>query len=289
MLTKKCFALNRIISPFMGFAEFVKFTASLGLSKIEIRNDLPGKPEVEDIVDGLKQAEVNAITQGEGVSIISINALQKFNLPTGRKNRVEELKKMLELAAAIDCGAVVLCPNNDKDDVRPPRQKYLDTAAALAEYGPLFVKYGIAGFVEALGFGISSLASVPVIVEAIKASGYGCYRVLLDSFHHYIGPDSKSIFGMDGLGASYEIPYTGLVHISGVEDDIPVDQFLDGHRVLIGPGDRMDNRELVRHLDNSGYLGTFSFEPFGRAVQELPPDKLASGIEASLKYLGCKI
>jgi hypothetical protein len=30
----------------MGFAEFVKFTASLGFSKIEIRNDLSDKPEV---------------------------------------------------------------------------------------------------------------------------------------------------------------------------------------------------------------------------------------------------
>jgi 2-keto-myo-inositol isomerase len=286
MLTKKRFALNRIISPSMGFAEFVKFTASLGFSKIEIRNDLPGKPEVEDIVDGLKPAEVNAVTSGEGVSIISINALQKFNLPSKRKSRLEELKKMLELVAAIDCGAVVLCPNNDKDDVRPPKQKYLDMVDALAEYGPLFVKYGIAGFIEALGFGISSLASVPVVIEAIKDSGYGCYRVLLDSFHHYIGPDSKSIFGMDGLGASYEIPYTGLVHISGVEDDIPVDQFLDGHRVLVGPGDRMGNKELIRRLDGYGYLGTFSFEPFSAAVQKLPPDKLASGIEVSLRYLG---
>jgi 2-keto-myo-inositol isomerase len=269
----------------MGFAEFVKFTASLGLSKIEVRNDLPGKPEVEDIVDGLKPAEVLSITRGEGVSIISINALQKFNLPSRRKDRFEELKKMLELSAAIDCDAVVLCPNNENDDTRPPKQKYRDTVDALAEYGSLFVKYGIAGFVEALGFDISSLASVPVSVEAIKASGYGCYRVLLDSFHHYIGPDDKSMFGMDGLGASYEIPYTGLVHISGVEDAIPVDQFLDAHRVLVGPGDRMGNRELVRRLENSGYLGTFSFEPFGRAVQELPPDKLASDIEASLKYL----
>jgi 2-keto-myo-inositol isomerase len=285
MLTKKRFALNRIISPSMGFAEFVQFTAGLGLSQIEIRNDLPGKPEVEAIVDGLKPSEVLSIIRGEGVRIISINALQKFNLPSRRKDRLEELKKLLELSAAVDCGAVVLCPNNEQDDTRPPKQQYRDTVDALAEYGPLFAEYNIAGFVEALGFGISSLASLPAAVEAIKASGYGCYRVLLDSFHHYIGPDDTSMFGMDGLGASYEIPYTGLVHISGVENDIPVDQFLDAHRVLIGSGDRMGNKALVRRLDNSGYLGTFSFEPFGKAVQDLPPGELASGIATCLKYL----
>jgi 2-keto-myo-inositol isomerase len=157
---------------------------------------------------------------------------------------------------------------------------------ALQAYGPLFAKYGIAGFVEALGFGISSLASLPPIVGAIKASGYGCYRVLLDTFHHYIGPDDASIFGMDGLGASYDVVYTGLVHISGVEDAIPVEKYLDDNRVLVGPKDRMHNKELIQRLDTLGYLGTFSFEPFGPAIQKLPPDQLASALDASFTYLG---
>jgi hypothetical protein len=39
-------------------------------------------------------------------------------------------------------------------------------------------------------------------------------------------------------------------------------------------------------LDTLGYLGTFSFEPFGPAVQKLPPDQLAAALEASFKYLG---
>jgi 2-keto-myo-inositol isomerase len=196
------------------------------------------------------------------------------------------LEQLLELAAAIECPALVLCPNNEKDDTRSPKQKYLDTVEALQAYGPQFVKYGIAGYVEALGFGISSLASLPPIVDAIKASGYGCYRVLLDTFHHYIGPDDEHIFGMDGLGASYELPYTGLVHISGVEDDIPKTQYLDGNRVLVGPKDRMHNKELIQRLDSLGYLGTFSFEPFGPAVQKLPPDQLAAALEDSFTYIG---
>jgi 2-keto-myo-inositol isomerase len=272
----------------MRLSDFVKFTAGLGISKIELRNDLPGKPEIADIVDGLKPAEARSLTQGEGVSIISINALQKFNLPSRRKDRIEELKQLLELSAAIDCPAIVLCPNNEKDDTRAPKQKYADTVAALADYGPLFAEYGIAGYVEALGFGISSLASLPAIIGAIKASGYGCYRTLFDTFHHYIGPDDKNIFGMDGLGASYEIPYTGLVHISGVEDNIPVDQFLDGHRILIGPKDRMGNKEVIQRFDNAAYLGTFSFEPFSGAVQQLPPEKLAPAIQESLRFLEVK-
>jgi 2-keto-myo-inositol isomerase len=93
---------------------------------------------------------------------------------------------------------------------------------------------------------------------------------------------------MDGLGASYELPYTGLVHISGVEDDIPAEKFLDGHRVLVGPKDKMGNKELIQRLDALGYQGTFSYEPFGPAVQKLSPAQLASALADSFKYLGVK-
>jgi 2-keto-myo-inositol isomerase len=288
MLTKKRFALNRIISPSLGLGEFIKFTAARGLCQAELRNDLPGKPRVSDIIDGLKPAEALKVARGEGVRIITINALQQFNLKDKRAACLAELEQLLELAAAIECPALVLCPNNRAEDARSPAQKYLDTVDALRDYGPLFVKYGVAGYVEALGFGISSLASLPAAVAAIKASGYGCYRTLLDSFHHYIGPDDGSMFGMDGLGASYEPAYTGLVHISGVEDPIPAEKMLDGNRVLVGPQDRMGNKTLIQRLDSLGYQGTFSFEPFGPAVQKLPPDQLAAALEASFSWLEVK-
>jgi 2-keto-myo-inositol isomerase len=285
MLTKKRFALNRIISPSLSLEAFIRFAAARGLFQVELRNDLPGKSKPGDIIDGLKPAEALKIARGEGVRIITINALQQFNLGARRAACLAELEQLLELAAAIECPAIVLCPNNDAADTRPQGQKYLDTVEALRDYGPLFVKYGISGYVEALGFGISSLASLPAVVAAIKASGYGCYRALLDTFHHYIGPDNGSIFGMDGLGASYEPAYTGLAHISGVEDAIPAEQFLDGNRVLVGPKDRMGNRDLIHRLDVLGYQGAFSFEPFSPAVQKLPPDQLAAALEASLAYL----
>jgi 2-keto-myo-inositol isomerase len=285
MAAKKRFALNRIISPSLGLEEFMKFAAAQGLSQVELRNDLPGRPNISDIIDGLKPAEALRIARGEGVRIIAINALQRFNLGSERAACRAELERLLELAAALECPAVVLCPNNNPADLRQPGQMYLDTVEALRDYGALFAAYGIFGYVEALGFGVSSLASLPAAVAAIKASGYGCYRALLDSFHHYIGPDNRSIFGMDGLGASYEIAYTGLAHISGVEDPLPAERLLDGNRVLVGPQDRLGNKALIRRLDDLGYLGSFSFEPFSPAVQKLPPDQLAAALKACFEYL----
>ncbi|MDR0389410.1 MAG: TIM barrel protein [Spirochaetaceae bacterium] len=286
MLKRNRIALNRIISPSPSLKDFFSFARSLGLSKVELRNDLPGRPGISGIIDGLKPAGAARMARDEGIEIITINALQKFNLPSERQRCVEELKGLLELSSALGCKAVVLCPNNEKDDRRSGAEQYRDTVAALTEYGPLFAEYGVLGYIEALGFSISSLASLPAALGAARASGFACYKTLLDSFHHYIGPDTEHIFGMDGLGASYETAYTGLVHLSGVEGTIPLAEYRDEHRVLPGPADTMGNKELIARLLGLGYTGDFSFEPFSETIQRLSPGEAASAIEASLHYLG---
>jgi predicted xylose isomerase-like sugar epimerase len=45
-------------------------------------------------------------------------------------------------------------------------------------------------------------------------------------------------------------------------------------------------KELIQRLDTLRYLGPFSFELFGPAVQKLPQDQLAAALAASFKYLG---
>jgi 2-keto-myo-inositol isomerase len=277
--------LNRIAAPLLSLEDFFKLASDAGIYKVELRNDLPQKTAVKDIIDGLKPAEAARMARDGGIEIITINALQKFNLPSVRESRLEELKALLELSAAIGCKAVVLCPNNDGADKRTARQKYTDTVDALTEYGPFFAQYGIFGYIEALGFGISSLASLPAAAQAVRASGFACYKILLDSFHHYIGPDTAAMFGMDGLGAAYDTALTALVHISGVEEAIPVDAYRDEHRVLIGKEDTMGNKALIARLLEQGYLGDFSFEPFSTKVQGLNPGALKKALAESLAYL----
>ena len=72
-----------------------------------------------------------------------------------------------------------------------------------------------------------------------------------DTFHH------------KGAGEEEFFPErTGLIHISGLEDDITFNDMLDGDRVLVGPKDRLDNIEQLRTLLAAGYLGPVSLEPF---------------------------
>ena len=111
-----------------------------------------------------------------------------------------------------DCPAIVLCPNNDTKDTRDPETRLSETVAALTAFGPSFTRRGILGYVEPLGFAECSLPSIVTAVTAITRSGHSCYRVVYDTFHHYLGPDTEK-----EIGTSYDVSHTGLIHVSGVE------------------------------------------------------------------------
>ncbi len=187
MIDIRRFALNRIICPTLSLEEFFRLAADLGLSKVELRNDLPGGR----ITDDMKPAQAAALAEKHGVKVITINALQKFNLAAVKARVSAELEEMLDTAAALRCPAVVLCPNNETTDTRDAVTRLAETAAALSAFGPSFVRRGILGYVEPLGFAECSLPSIKAAVTAIRQSGQPCFRTVYDTFHHYLGPDAE--------------------------------------------------------------------------------------------------
>jgi 2-keto-myo-inositol isomerase len=270
------FSINRIISPGLSLAQFYDFAVSVGIHKVELRNDLGGT----DPIDGLKAADAAKLAVDKGVTVVSINALQKFNLASGRSKATAELGDLIALSKAIGCKAIVLCPNNEANDGRNQAQRLAETVDSLKAFGQAFVATGLLGLVEPLGFGISSLASLLVAQDAIRNSGFSCYRIVHDTFHHYIGPDTGGI-----LGSAYDIAHTGLVHVSGVESDIATSEYRDAHRILVGPADRMKSREQILQIDGLGYKGDYSFEPFSPAVQKMGLAELTTKTRQSLEYL----
>jgi len=276
MIERKRFALNRIACPSLGLEDFFKFTADLGLSKVELRNDLPGGA----VIDGMPPASAAELAQRHGVSIISVNALQKFNLKAVEAKNQADLEKLLELAAALRCAAIVMCPNNDTQDHRDARSRVEETVSALMAFGPSFTKRRILGWVEPLGFPESSLSSIVVAEEAIKRSGFDCYRIVYDTFHHYLGPDTG-----DDIDPAFASRQAGLIHVSGVESSIPKEKYRDEHRVLLSSADRMGSREQIARLVALGYAGDISFEPFSADVQRMSRDALAAALRKSIEFL----
>jgi 2-keto-myo-inositol isomerase len=276
MIEQGRFALNRITIPSLGLRDFFRFSADLGLAKVELRNDLNGR----DVIDGLPPSRAAALAEQYGVRIITINALQKFNLKAVRAKAMEELEKLLDLAAAIRCPAVVLCPNNDTKDSRDAVTRVSETVDALKAFGPLFMKRAMLGYVEPLGFPESSLSSILVAMDAAKSSGFTCYRAVYDTFHHYLGPDTEK-----DIGSLYDVSRTGLIHASGVESGIAKDKYRDEHRILPSADDRTASREQIRRHVALGYKGDISLEPFSPAVQSIPPKELAAAVKQSVEYL----
>ena len=254
-------ALNRIIYPNLDLEGFVALTAELGLSMVELRNDLPSG----QIIDGMEPEKVRELADQYGTSIVSINALQRFNLLSQLPAAMEELSELLELSAAIHCPAIVLCPLNDEEDTREPQQSFEETVRCLQACQPMFADAGVMGYIEPLGFTESSLASLITAQAAIRESQAPCYRLVYDTFHHAIGPDS-----IEKLETELNVELIGLVHASGVEGDLPRERYRDEHRVLITEADRFQNVEQISFLLSRGFAGPVSLEPFSAEIQNLP-------------------
>jgi len=276
VINRSTVGLNRIIYPKLKLEDFFKFAKDLDLNKIELRNDLPGG----EIIDGYTPGQVKELSKKYGVEILTINALQKFNLGTILPETIEELKKLISLSLSIGCKAIVLCPNNNVNDKRNSEEIFKETVKALKSFGPLFQNSGIKGYLEPLGFEECSLRSIVTAMRAIQESGYPVYKIVHDTFHHHLGPDT-----FDTIKNDYDISYTGLVHISGVKSNIPVEEYRDDHRVLVTEQDKLQNREQIALLLKLGYVGNISFEPFSKKVQEVEIEKIKSAINHSIEYI----
>ena len=276
MIKKSKFSLNRIIYPKLKLENFFKFAKDLDLNKIELRNDLPGGK----IIDGYTPEQLKELSKKYGVEILTINALQKFNLAAVLPETIKELKKLINLLLSIGCKAIVLCPNNDVNDKRNQEEIFKETVKSLKSFGPLFQDSGIQGYLEPLGFEECSLRSLIIAMKAIQESNYPVYKIVHDTFHHHIGPDT-----FDTIENDYDLSYTGLVHISGVECNISVEEYRDNHRVLVTEQDRLQNKEQIELLLKLGYAGNISFEPFSKKVQEMEIEKIKSAINNSIEYI----
>ena len=258
------FALNHMAAPLLRPDAFFALCRKVGAEQAEIRNDLAGNA----IIDGTPAAEIGSQARDTGVSLISINALQRFNDWTPA--REAEAIELADYAKAAGAAALVLVPVNDgSGQADGERQKNL--RAALRSLRPILRDRGVLGLVEPLGFTICSLRSKQEAVDAIMdIDGIGSFKLVHDTFHHHLAGEPALFAEM-----------TGLVHISGVTDkDVQVDDMRDPHRVLVDEKDRLDNVGQIRALRSAGYAGPLSFEPFSPAVHALedPARALADSI-----------
>jgi len=261
------FAMNHMIAPGLPLAAFFGLTKQLGLSSVEIRNDLKGNA----ILNGESAEAVKELAAHMGIQIATINALQRFNEWT--EAREQEAIELADYAAACGATALVLVPKNDGTG-RANGERQGNLRLALKSLKPILQSRGLLGFVEPLGFEICSLRSKREAADAIAAvDGSRVFRLVHDTFHHHLAGEPELFPSM-----------TGLVHISGVTDrSVSVSDMLDDHRVLIDEHDRIDNVGQIRALLSVGFSGLFSFEPFAPSVHGLADP--AKALDDSMTFI----
>jgi 2-keto-myo-inositol isomerase len=264
------FAINRISAPTMPFADFAAMSKRLGVEAIEIRNDLKGV----ELVDHTPARDVGAITKAAGLKLRSINALQRFDQFDAA--REAEAIELADYAVASGTESLVLCPTNDLKDARSPEQRHADLVNALRGLQPILASRGLTGLVEPLGFeecAVRRKSQAVLAFEEIGASAKATFKLVHDTFHHHLA----------GEGLFFP-EWTGLVHISGVEDKaVTVGDMRDAHRVLVGSADRLGNIPQLRTLLAAGYAGYASFEPF--AAEIAAAKDIEKQLASSMAYL----
>lgn len=261
------FSLNHMTTPNLSVKDLFALSKSLGMDAVEIRNDLRNNA----IIDGSPPEQVKQLAQAAGVSIISINALQRFNDWTAA--REQEAIELADYAKACAAQALVLVPVNDGSG-KADGAREANLRTALAALKPILAERGLIGLVEPLGFEICSQRSKKEVVDAIQAvDGAKIFRLVHDTFHHHLAGEGQ-----------FFPEYTGLVHISGVADQgVPVSEMRDPHRVFVDSHDKLGNLEQINTLLKQGYQGYFSFELFSSEVHQLAEPEPA--IAASMQYI----
>lgn len=269
------FCINRKIAPNLSIESFFRLVKKCGLNKVELRNDMAsGK-----VTDELTTEQLNALANEYEIEIVTINALQYFNLPEYRSALLQEAESMLKQAQAIHCHGVILCPNCSASDRRSAGQKEQDTLDALLLLAPLFKKYQVTGLVEPLGFGISSLRS-HLLTQSIIGKSAAPYKMVLDTFHYYLSDIAQAEFD-----AHIDVNTIGLVHLSGVEETRLKSTLTDEDRIMLSEQDKLNSKQQVINLERLGYQGIYAFEPFSSQLNTWSEADIEREIRHSIAYL----
>jgi 2-keto-myo-inositol isomerase len=260
-----------MVAPRKSFAELLELATALGLDQVELRNDLPGVA----ISDGTPPERIREQAEAAEVRILSINALQRFN--DWNEERAREATRLAGYAQGCGAPALVLCPINDVAWRRPEKERLDGLRQALRALAPILAEAEIVGLIEPLGFPESSLRLKAQAVEAIEELELGDrFRLVHDTFHHYLAGEPR-LFP----------EWTGLVHISGVEDaSLPLARTRDEHRVLVGANDLSGALLQILAL-MEGYSGPYSFEPFAPSVHG--HDDIAVVLALSMNWIDREI
>ena len=260
------FALNHMTVPGLGFEALLALAGSLKCVGVEFRNDLRGA-----LFEGVAPGEVKRVARSAHLRILSLAEIKAFNDWSAQK--AQEALSLMAIAHGCGAEGVSLIPRADGKRLAK-EDRISDLKRSIDALFPMLEEFDLIGMVEPLGFERSNLRFKEEAVEVIEGLGASHrFKLVHDTFHHALAGGGPVFAG-----------HTGLVHVSGVEDQGPqFAQMRDDHRVLVGPNDRLGNVAQIEDLMTDGFDGPISMEAFSPEVHALDDPK--SAINESFVHL----
>src|SRR5260370_12379727 len=102
--------LNRIARPQLPLAEFLRFTADLGIKYVELRNDLANV----GILDEMPSDSVQTAFSNTGIQALTINALYAFEDARALDRNLEKLAGVIPETQPAHSPPLALYPLDDR-------------------------------------------------------------------------------------------------------------------------------------------------------------------------------
>lgn len=270
------FAVNHMTVANASYQALLDTAVSCGCAGVEVRNDLDG-----DLFDGVDPVEAGRMAKDRGLRILALAEVKAFNrFSDNVMAQVEALA-----ATAVACGAegISLIPCNDGGaDVSSHGDQRRQLIGALQEIHPVLERNNLLGFIEPLGFSTATLRHKVDAVDAIEAVGSARFKIVHDTFHHYLASGDSSI------PETVFAEHTGIVHVSGVINaELTAATMADEHRVLVDANDRLGNAQQLAQLLEAGYSGPVSVEAFAPSVHAITHP--AAALQSSFNYIESEV
>ena len=262
------FALNQIIFPDLPFKDFLTFSKRLNIKAIEIRNDIK-----TNLIKENDPIEIKSICEDNDINILSINALQKFNI--WNKDRENEFISLCKYADKANINAIVLVPVND-GSIKSQKEQIQLLEHSLININKIINNFNVIALVEPLGFNQSSLRFKSLTANVIKSLQSNKFKIIHDTFHHALAKEKEFFPSL-----------TGLVHFSGVSNMYKNIELHDDHRSIIDKNDILQNINQIQKISNSNYKGYFSFEPFSNTL--IKDKNILKIVKNSFNYISSNI
>ena len=242
-------SLNQILFPDSPFDDFLSFSKKLNIQAIEIRNDIK-----TNLIEQNDPIKIKNLCEQNSINILSINALQKFNI--WNKDRESELISLCKYADKANINAIVLVPLND-GSINSQKQQIQLLENSLFNIIEILNDFNVIGLVEPLGFKQSSLRFKSLTVNIINNLQSDKLKIVHDTFHHTLCGENEFFPNI-----------TGLIHFSGLSKIYKNFELNDNHRSIVDSNDILGSLNQIKTFLKFDYKGFFSFEPFSNNLIE---------------------